>query len=122
MLVKSGTGSLEACLHGVPTIVVYQLRGLLASIGYHSILSVPWIAAANLIVGRSAVPEFCFARERGWDRVQAAAERLWHDDAARTEAIAGLAEVRRRLGLPGATQRTAAIVQAFLFPSTPPSR
>lgn len=122
VLVKSGTGSLEACLHGVPTIVVYRLRGLLASIGYHSILSVPWIAAANLIVGRGAVPEFCFARERGWDRVQAAAERLWHDDAARAAAIAELAEVRRRLGKPGATQRIAAIVQTFLFPPTTPTR
>lgn len=120
VLVKSGTGSLEACLHGVPTIVVYQLRGLLSAIGYHSILSVPWIAAANLIAGRAAVPEFCFTRDQGWDRVQAEAERLWFDDAARTAAIAELASVRQHLGEPGATQRVASIVHAFLFPSSKP--
>lgn len=119
VLVKSGTGSLEACLHGVPTIVVYQLRGLLSAIGYHSILSVPWIAAANLIAGRTAVPEFCFTRDQGWERVIAAAERLWFDDQARASAIAELADVRRRLGAPGATQRTAAIVREFLFPTSP---
>ena len=121
VLVKSGTGSLEACLHGVPTIVVYRLRGLLASIGYHSILSVPWIAAANLIAGRAAVPEFCFARERGWARVQAEAERLWRDETARAAAIAELADVRRRLGEGGATARVATIVTTFLAatPSSP---
>ena len=117
ILVKSGTGSLEACLHGVPTIVVYQLRGLLSAIGYHNILSVPWIAAANLIAGRQVVPEHCFAGDAGWARVQADAERLWFDAEARSAAIAELTEVRRRLGAPGATARTARIVQSFLFPT-----
>ena len=119
IVAKSGTGSLEACLHGVPTIVVYQLRGLLGAIGYHSILSVPWIAAANLIAGRAAVPEHCFARDAGWLRVQQDAERLWFDADARTAAIAALAEVRTRLGAPGATARVAAIVHEFLFPDAP---
>ncbi|MGB3967824.1 MAG: hypothetical protein WBO45_13915, partial [Planctomycetota bacterium] len=66
VLAKSGTGSLEACLHQVPTIVVYQLRGVLATLGYHNILSVPWIAAANLIAGARVVPEHCFHGEHGW--------------------------------------------------------
>ena len=116
VVAKSGTGSLEACLHGAPTIVVYQLRGLLGAIGYHSILSVPWIAAANLITGRPAVPEHCFAGASGWDRVRADAERLWFHDDARQRALAALAEVRSRLGAPGATARVAAIVHTFLFP------
>jgi lipid-A-disaccharide synthase len=114
VLAKSGTGSLEACLSGQPTIVVYQLRGMLSTLGYHNILSVPWIAAANLIAGRAVVPEHCFHGEDGWVRVTADAERLWRDGAARAEVMAGLAEVRARLGAPGATARTAAIVQRFL--------
>jgi lipid-A-disaccharide synthase len=111
---KSGTGSLEACLHGQPTIVVYQLRGFLAALGYHNILSVPWIAAANLVAGRRVVPEFCFARDRGWDDVLAAARRLWADDGERGQLRAGLHEVQTRLGRAGATERTAAIVRTFL--------
>lgn len=114
VLAKSGTGSLEACLHGAPTIVVYRLRGLLATLGYHNILSVPWIAAANLVAGRRVVPEFCFHRASGWASVERAALELWADGPARSALIADLQEVRSRLGGPGATERTAAIVRTFL--------
>ena len=116
VLAKSGTGSLEACLHGNPTIVVYQLRGLLSALGYHNILSVPWIAAANLIAARRVVPEFCFHRPSGWDDALRAAVQLWRDGPERTAVVQGLAEVRQRLGAGGATERTAAIVRSFLFP------
>jgi len=118
VLAKSGTGSLEACLHGQPTIVVYRLRGTISTLGYHNILSVPWIAAANLIAGRAVVPEFCFHRPSGWDTVAAKAVELWNDGVPRDTAIADLADVRRRLGAPGATTRVAAIVRSFLAPET----
>lgn len=120
IVAKSGTGSLEACLSGNPTIVVYQLRGLLATLGYHNILSVPWIAAANLVAGRAVVPEHCFAGAAGWRRVQADAELLWRDDGARAAVQQGLAEVRARLGAPGATARVATIVRTFLEPAATP--
>ncbi len=120
VLAKSGTGSLEACLHGNPTIVVYQLRGWLASLGYHNILSVPFIAAANLIAGREVAPEFCFHRPEGWGDVLVAARRLWRNEAARASCRQGLAEVQERLGAPGATARVAAIVRSFL--AAPPTR
>ncbi|MBL9079562.1 MAG: lipid-A-disaccharide synthase [Planctomycetes bacterium] len=119
ILAKSGTGSLLACLSGNPTLVVYQLRGVLSTLGYHNILSVPWIAAANLIAGRQVVPEFCFHGEPGWRRVEQAALQLWTDDAARAEVERGLADVRARLGAPGATERTAAIVRRFLNGAPP---
>ncbi len=114
VLAKSGTGSLEACLHGVPTIVVFHLRGPVSTWGYHNILSVPWVAAANLIAGARVVPEHLFHGDGGWRDVQADADRLWHDGPEREQAIAGLAEVRARLGAPGATARVAAIVRTFL--------
>ncbi len=120
ILAKSGTGSLEACLHGVPTIVVYQLHGLLQTIGYHNILSVPWIAAANLIAGKKVVPEHCFHRPEGWDAVLADARALWADGETRTRSLADLADVKARLGAPGATARVAAIVRTFLQQETTP--
>ena len=119
ILAKSGTGSLEACLHGTPTIVVYHLRGPFSTLGYHNILSVPWLAAANLIAGARVVPEHCFHGEHGWGAVIADAERLWHDEPARAQARTALAAVRARLGEPGATARVAAIVRTFLHLPVP---
>ncbi|MCA8977346.1 MAG: lipid-A-disaccharide synthase, partial [Planctomycetes bacterium] len=107
-----------ACLHGVPTVVVYQLGGLLSTLGYHNILSVPWIAAANLIAGREVVPEFCFHGDGGWQRVLFACRELWHDGPRRDRTLAGLTEVRRRLTAGsergGASVRAARIVRRFL--------
>lgn len=114
VLVKSGTGSLEACLHGNPTIVVYKLRGMLSTIGYHNILSVPWIAAANLIANRVVAPEHCFASDAGWQSVERDAERLWFDETAREACKRDLQDVQDRLGAPGATARVSKIVQRFL--------
>ncbi len=114
VLAKSGTGSLAACLHGAPTVVVYQLKGFLSALGYHNLLSVPWIAAANLIAGRKVVPEHCFTGDHGWDDVIASARALWRDGEPRRRMLTDLAEVRARLGRGGATERTAAIVTRFL--------
>jgi lipid-A-disaccharide synthase len=114
VIAKSGTGSLEACLHGNPTIVVYKLRGMLATIGYHNILSVPWIAGANLIANRVVAPEHCFAGNAGWQSVIRDAERLWFDETAREACKHGLQDVQTRLGAPGATARVNKIVRRFL--------
>lgn len=120
VLAKSGTGSLESCLHGTPTVVVYQLRSKLAELGYHSLLSVPWIAAANLIANRPVVPEFCFHDAATWSRVQDAVLQLWTDPAARRSTTTALQEVRARLGEAGASERTAAILRRFLASTSPP--
>jgi len=120
VLAKSGTGSLESCLHGTPTVVVYQLRSQLAQLGYHSLLSVPWIAAANLIANRPVVPEFCFHDPAAWSKVQDTVLHLWSDQAARHTTATALAEVKARLGEPGASERTAAILRRFFAAPTPP--
>ena len=105
---------LRSEVSGNPTLVIYKLRGLLAALGYHNILSVPWIAAANLIANRTVVPEHCFANEAGWQSVLRDAQALWRDQPTREQCEQGLREVRDRLGQPGATSRVAAIVQRFL--------
>ena len=112
--VKSGTGSLEACYHGTPTVIVYRLVSRLAAFAYHNLLCVPFIGAANLILGRAIVPEVCFLEPAGWDRVLVELERLWSDGPARSQCLADLQELRARMGAPGAARRAAAWVVAAL--------
>jgi hypothetical protein len=50
----------------------------------------------------------------GWEDVARAALELWRDGPVRARCIDDLAHVRARLGEAGATERTAAIVRAFL--------
>ncbi|MEM7200342.1 MAG: lipid-A-disaccharide synthase [Planctomycetota bacterium] len=110
VLAKSGTGSLEVSLCGVPTVVVYKIHGWFSDLLYRKFITVPWIGASNLIAGRQVVPEQVFADDAGWARVDAAVRELLEDGPPRRACIADLTELRARLGEPGADARVAAIV------------
>lgn len=110
VLAKSGTGSLEATLMGTPTVVVYRLPNAFMSFVYRHFLTVPWFAAANLIAARAVVPERCFHRDDGWDWATAEVLRLWPLAEPRLRCIDQLADVRYRLGDPGASERVAYIL------------
>ena len=113
MIAKSGTGSLESCLHGSPTIVVYKLHGWFAGFFARNCLSVPYIASANLIAGDEVAPEFCFRDEATWSTVADRARELWREGDARDRCRAGLERIRKRLGSPGASDRVARWILPF---------
>ncbi|PYQ07562.1 MAG: lipid-A-disaccharide synthase [Acidobacteria bacterium] len=107
-VVASGTATVEAALLGAPMVVVYRLAPLTYLLG-RRLVKVPHFAMANLIAGERVVPEV-IQRELTPERV-AAEVRALLDAPARREAMqAGLAEVRRKLGEPGASGRAAAVV------------
>jgi lipid-A-disaccharide synthase len=89
-------------------VVVYRISGLSYRLG-RPFVSVPHFAMVNLIAGRGVVPELMqsdFTPEK-----VAAEAALLLDDAGRRDAMGrDLAEVRRRLGEPGASARAAAVV------------
>ncbi len=101
-LVKSGTGSLQTALLGTPLVVVYKLGNRLEKWLGDRLLTVPWIAAANLVIGSQAIPEFCFAKEERWGEVREALEGLWEEGPRREAHIAALAACREALEGPGA--------------------
>jgi len=107
-VVASGTATVEAALLGAPMVVVYRISPLSYTLG-RPFVSVPHYAMVNLIAGRAVVPElmqYAFTPERVAEEVGALL-----DDAGRREAMRGdLAEVRRRLGEPGASARAAAVL------------
>jgi lipid-A-disaccharide synthase len=116
VLAKSGTGSLEACLHGTPTVVVYVLAGRFARFVRHRLLTVPWFAAANLCAGRCIVPEFAVESSADWVRVAAAVADLEAAGEARNRCLDDLGLLRARLGSAGASARAA----AWIVPLCPP--
>jgi len=114
-IVASGTATVESALMDLPSVVVYRLSPLTYALG-RPFVRVPHYAMANLIAGREVVKELI----QGNFRPEAVAREVLSlvEDAARRAAVKqGLAEVRARLGPPGASGRAAAVVAEVLASS-----
>ncbi|GAB4265957.1 MAG: lipid-A-disaccharide synthase [Deferrisomatales bacterium] len=114
-LVASGTATLECALLGTPMVIVYRVSRLTWAVG-RLLVQVPFVGLPNLIAGREVVPERVQASPRA---VAGAAAALLEDGPARNAALDGLAEVRRILGAPGASERAAREILEHLA-GTPP--
>jgi lipid-A-disaccharide synthase len=110
IVVASGTASLEAACVGVPMVVVYRLSRLTDWIGRRFVVTPDFynvgFSLPNIVMGRRVVPEL-LNEEASGPRIRAEVERLLGDSTPRARMCADLAEVKRRLGLPGAVDRAA---------------
>jgi len=120
-VVASGTATVEAALAGNPFVVVYRLSSLTYTFGRH-LVSVPHYAMANLIADKRAVPELIQADFTAENIVRHLRE-LIPDGPARSQMMADLAEVKRRLHpfsqTETASDRAARAVLSLLPSSTP---
>jgi lipid-A-disaccharide synthase len=107
-VVASGTATVEAALLATPMVVVYRLSPLTYALG-RPFVKVSRFAMANLIAGRSVVPEL-IQGDFTPGRVVTEASRLLDDPVLRDRMRSGLREVRERLGAPGASERAARAV------------
>jgi lipid-A-disaccharide synthase len=109
-IVSSGTATIEAALLDVPMVVVYRVTPLTAALA-KPLVRTPFFSMVNLIAGKRAVPEL-IQNDFTPDRVSGEILRLLRDQSAREAIRRDLAEVRQRLGPPGAVDRAAdAILQ-----------
>ena len=115
-IVSSGTATVEAALLDAPMVVIYRVSALTAGLA-GPLVRTPFFAMVNLIAERQVVPELVQDRFTP-ERVAAETLLLLEDPKAREELRSGLAEVRRKLGPPGAIERAAAHIAALLGPST----
>jgi lipid-A-disaccharide synthase len=111
-IVSSGTATVEAALLDAPMVVVYRVSSLTAMLT-RPLLRTPFIAMVNLIAEKKIVPELVQS-DFTPERVASEALRLLQDPNARTAMRSGLAEVRKRLGPPGAVERAADAIAGLL--------
>lgn len=105
VVTASGTATVQTALHGKPMVVVYKVSPMTYRLARRMTL-VDTYAMVNLIAGERVVVELiqdaCTPTA-----VANEAVRLLGDADYRATMIAALAEVRRRLGGPGASERAA---------------
>ena len=112
-LSKSGTTTLEAALAGAPQVIAYRMNGLSYRMA-RRLVRVPWIGLVNLVAGRRVAPEF--VQDAATPEALAAAVLPLLDEQSpeRLEQLAGIEEVRTRLGGPGAARRAAELAAGML--------
>jgi lipid-A-disaccharide synthase len=111
-IVSSGTATVEAALLDAPMVVVYRVSPITATLA-KPLVRTPYFAMVNLIAEKQIVPELV-QNDFTPDRVAAQILRLLQDPNARSTMRTGFAEVRKRLGPPGAVGRAADAIAALL--------
>ncbi len=112
-LCKSGTTTLEAALAGAPQVIAYRMNALSYQLA-RRLVRVPHIGLVNLVAGRRVAPEFVQGAATPGALAEALLPLLRDDSAERRGQLEGIAEVRRRLGGPGAAGRAAAIASGMV--------
>jgi lipid-A-disaccharide synthase len=108
VVTASGTATVQAALHGRPMVIVYRLSPVTYHVG-RAFVHVTTYGMVNLVAGRPIVPELI---QDAFTPAAVAREAVsLLTDHARAEAMRrDLAEVRARLGDPGASRRAAEAV------------
>ena len=103
---KSGTTTLEAAVAGCPLVVAYRTSGWTYRIA-RRVVKIPHIGLVNVVAGREVAREFvqgALVPSAVSDELE---KLLTPSSDRRAEVEHGLAEVRAKLGTPGAARRVA---------------
>lgn len=110
-LCKSGTTTLEAAVIDCPLVVAYLTSRWTYAIA-RRVVTIPRIGLVNVVAGHEVATEFVQGALVP-DAVADALLPLLHETPQRAQVLAGLAEVRAKLGTPGAAARVAEMADAL---------
>lgn len=111
LITASGTATVEAAIYGTPMIVTYQLHPIMIRLA-KPFITVDRYAMVNIIAGREIMPELYQAKGEPESLARETLAILRENRLPKMRE--DLAEVRRRLGSPGASGRAAAEILAIL--------
>lgn len=112
-MAASGTVLMELAILDVPTVATYRVSPITYYLGRLLIHGVHFFSLVNLIGGRAIIPEL-LQKEVTPEHVAKAMEPLISPTPERAAMLAGFAEVRQKLGGPGASRRAAQMALQFL--------
>jgi lipid-A-disaccharide synthase len=112
-LCKSGTTTLEAAVAGCPCAIVYRTSPLSYFIAKH-LVHIPSIGLLNIVAGHRVAPEFVQSEFRPTAVADALSPLFDPASPERVTMVAGLREVRTKLGTPGASARVARLAIEML--------
>jgi len=107
-ITASGTATIQCALHEKPMVVVYKVSPLTYRLG-KPFVHIDTFAMPNLVAGHRIVPEL-IQNEFTPERTAEETVTLLLDRERRESMRAALADVRRKLGAPGASARAAEAV------------
>jgi len=112
VMAASGTVSLELAILNVPMVISYRVSPLTYFLG-RRLIKVQYASLVNLVAGREVVPEL-LQNEAVPEKIADATIRLIANRTERTRHLAGLAEVREKLGGAGASAKAAKLALATI--------
>lgn len=112
-LLKSGTNTLEAAVAGLPHVIGYATNPITFAIA-RRVVTIPHIGLVNVVAGREVAREFVQNAFVPVTVADAILPLLDDSNPARIAALAGLQDVRSKLGTPGASARVAAMIHGMV--------
>lgn len=110
-IVASGTATLETALFNVPQVVVYKGNALTIAIA-RMLVKIKFISLVNLIVNKGIVKEL-IQEDCNELKIAAELEAITGDSAYRENMLLNYDELDDRMGQPGASAKTAALILKY---------